>query len=542
MIALSRPTVLCVRPRLDPRTPPFIFGLMNEWLEALALHCAVSVVEEDFDFLRLCDQVRPDFVLFEDLTPYRPVPLRIANGRAHPRLPRVAIAWGDPHDIDRSLLWRVFDEYGVEALFGYGHGHAQHMPELAPHVYSTNLFVDAAVFRDYGLPKIIPISAFGRLQRPGFYAWRNQTVLELQQHIPTFVYSHPGYGSEPSHAFSAVGEHYARLLNQSHFSLADTTRLHWVVRKHLEIPAAGSVLVSPDTPPVGDYGFVDMENCILGSGEALRAKIDAVSRDPSRYEQIRAAGHALVHARFTREAWRTIPDWFECRRACPPGNIVQQVGQFGPFRLAPEGSPRLVGRAIPDNEITSILRAARDAILGDAPLEAAEAGLRQAIGWIGHLMEPWLLLGVVALLRGAPDQALHCLARPAAIQEGRHRSCGLPAEQLVTYDPVELAWMMIAARLSGDEHLLAAIRTASGQTRHVALRRAAWLMNALDGDTAPPPLSLQHRLPTDRLSVHWLGQEEFPTWLALIRRALIANGRADAMPRRLRDAALGIAA
>jgi hypothetical protein len=522
MTTPARYRVLCVRPRFNRRAPPFIVPLMNEWVEALGLHCDLTIVERDFDYRDVCELAQPDFVVFEDLSPWRPYPLKISNIGAHAGVPRIAFAWADPHDIDRTLFWRLFDDYRVEALLGYAYEHVQQMPELAGCAYSTTLFVDPLVFRDYRLPKIIPISVFGGLRAPEFYPWRVETALKLQRHFPTLVYTHPGNNAVAAHAFTAIGEDYARLLNQSHFSLADTTRLQYVVRKHLEIPAAGSVLVSPDVPPVADYGFVDLENCILGSGDVLRDKIDAVSRDPERYERIRRAGFDLVQTRYTRAGWRTLPDWFACRSTCGPGETVQQVGQFGPFRRVAAGSPRIVGCPVPDNDVTARLGVARSVILGGGSLDAAEAALAQTVGWIPYLVEPCLLSGVIALLRGKPDEAIACFFRPAGVQQGRHANYRLEGEPNVAFDPVEIAWVMLAAHLAANTELLASVRNVAADMRHLALRRMAWL---LEGAPAPRPQGLDERAATDRFSVHWLGQEDFPAWCDLIRRVLAANGR-----------------
>lgn len=515
-----RRRVLCVRPQFNPRTPPFLVGLMNEWVEALGLHADLFIVEKDFDYGQICDLVEPDYVVFEDLTLCRPCPLRISNIGAHSSVPRIGFAWGDPHDIDRMMFWQLFDQYRMEAFISYAYEHPQHMPELRGFAYSTHLFFDPAVFRDYGLEKTIPVSVFGGLRAPRFYHWRLQTTQDLIYHFPTFVYAHPGDHRRPAHPYPVHGEAYARLLNQSHFSLADTTRLDYVVRKHLEIPATGAVLVSPDTPPVADYGFVDMENCVLGSGCELRDKIRSVADDPVLYERIRQAGMAHVHGRFTRAAWRTLPEWFECRRLQGPGTVVQQVGQFGPFRLVPAGEPRIVSCEIPENDVTRLYTEVRSILLEGGSLDAAEAALAQARAWISYLIEPSVLGAVVALLRGDPHRALNELMRPRNLILGRRENCGLDGEPVVAFDPVEVAWVMVTAWIAGNADLVTTTRNLAATMQHLALRRALWL---LDGAHEPPCSGLHQRLSGDRFSVNWLGQEALAQWCALLRRVLEAN-------------------
>jgi hypothetical protein len=508
-----RRRALCVRPRLGSVDPPaFIARLQDEWIVALATHCNVTVVEEDFDFI------------FEGPGLVRSYPLRIANLSAHAALPRAVFINEDPFCTSRPLLFRMIEDYGVTTLFGNSYLHMQQIPELAGRVYALPHMTDGSIHRDYGLAKIIPVSVFGGMTAQKFYAWRAAIVPQLLPRIPTFVYAHPGYDTQAQHGFAVHGEAYARLLNQSHFSLADTTRCAYVVRKHLEIPASASVLVSPDTAPLADYGFIDMQNCVLGEGQVLLDKITTVANDPQLYQRIRQAGHDLVHARYTHHSWRYLVDWYECCRARRPGEDVVQQGLFGPFHAVAAPAGMAVRECpIPDNELTAVLRAARMAIYAGAGLDAAELALRDAAGW--HLVaEPRLLLGVIALLRGRPASARDYFLQPAAQQDWRHGVHGFAPEIRIVFDPVELAWLLLVAWLMHDAVLVKLVDVQGHGVRHLALRRMRWLVAKLEGaaqvDTDEPTV----RLPGDRTSVHWLGQEDPATWRDLLSRILAANG------------------
>lgn len=522
-----RRRVLCVRPRGNPTTPAFMLGITSEWLDALRLHCEVIVMERDFDLAETCDQVRPDLLLFECTHPERPSPITITNARAHPHLPRAALMMSDPHDSMRPLTYQFFEAYGVETVFTFSTTHRQQMPELA-HVdcFSLSLFVDREVFHDYGLQKIIPVSIFGGHLMPKFYPWRAAITPQIQQRLPTLIYTHPGYGANPSHAFPVQDEAYARLLNQSFFSLADTTCLDYVVRKHLEIPAAGAVLVSPDTRSLAEYGFVDMQNCILGSGDEVFAKLDAVSRDRSLYQSIQRAGYDLVQARYTRQAWRWIPEWLECRLQCRPGQVVRQQGLLGPFVLQAEhpATASIANHVDWDTPLANVLRAARSVIMAGGPLEVAEAGLHEVASWVGHMAEPWVLLGIAALLRGNPGQARQFFLKPVEMQQARHSYHQIEPQFLVRLDPVEMAWLLLTASLTDDTALVQMIAPHLQGTRHLSLRRMLWLLEGGDMATARGR-DLDARLPDDRLSIHWSGQEDFGAWRDLMRRIFIANGK-----------------
>ncbi len=539
--SLTRKRVLCVRPRANTHAAPFLAATKSEWIGALSLHCSVHVIEEDFDFRAVCDSVQPDFVIFEMVSWPRPEPLVITSGDAHPHIPRALILNCDPHEPMRPLLYQMLDRYGVTAIFGFGLHHHQQMPELA-HVncYSVPIFFDRTVFRDYGLDKSIPVSVFGGHMAPSFYPWRAQVVAEIQHVFPTLVYPHPGYRTDQARPFAAYGIAYARLLNQSQFSIADTTRLDYVVRKHLEIPASGSILIAPDSPALKDYGFVDMANCILGSSAELYDKIDAVSRDPEMRDTIRRNGHDLVHARYGRDAWTCILDWFEASSACRSGQAVRQQSAMGPFRAVPTSLSRpAIDAMIRDSPLSIVLRQARHAILTGRGLDLAHTALRDVSTWSGNIDEPIFLMGIIALLRAQPLEAAVLIAQRAEDL----RKLDLILARL---DPCEIAWLLLIATLLGHEPLAEAMLEQAKDTRHLALRRVIWL---LDPDFARD-IELDRRLPGDCLSVHWLGQESFGDWRDLVERVLVANGevsmnailqrriieRDDALPQELRRA------
>lgn len=514
---------LLIRYRIKKAGPGYHVEIEDEFLNSLRLHCDVIVVEQDFDFAELCDQVEPDFVILDSPRYRRPEPVRIANWSAHRHIPRVAFHAQDPHDTARPTFFRQLDELGIEQVFCLMTAQIEHAPELEGRAFTLGLCFDDAVFKEYGEEKIIPISVFGGTMAPEFYAWRAEQMGGLTENFPTLIYTHPGYGPTPApHRFPISGEAYARMINRSHFSLADTTRLHYAVRKHLEIAAAGAVLISPDVPGVAHYGFRDMENCILGSGRTLLEKIAAAATEPALYEKLRANGQKLVHSRFRRQDWRGIVDWYECFRSLRPGEMVQQQGVFGPYRAVPAISGRAALNAeTGHNEFTLGLQTARQAILYGGDLESAAQKLRPLTEWVRHMTEAHFLLGIVALLQGQPEQAQTLLKHPHEIRLWRQ-------DGVTTFDPVEVAWLWLTGLLTGNEELARQMEHEAKSMDHLALRRVRWLAATgllSDPAGAPPDDSLFERQKTDRLSVHWIGQEEFGDWFALIQRVLDACGR-----------------
>lgn len=533
-----RRRVLCVRPTPNPNAAPLLRKISDEWVHALALHCDVETIEHDFDFKEVCGRLKPDFVVFDAVHWVRPQRLNITNIDAYAEIPRVLYLNCDPHDPMRPLLFGMLDAYRIEAIF-CGIEHLQHTPELERFpCYLLPLFVDSKIFKDHAVEKTIPIAIFSGHLFPAFYPWRAKITQEIQHFLPTLIYTHPGYQSGTPVPFEVRDEKYARLISQSYFSIADTTRLDYVVRKHLEIPAAGAILVAPDSEVVKRYGFVDLQNCILGTGDELYTKIVAVSSKPDVYNRIKNNGYRLIQDNFTRKQWTYLLDWYECRLVRKSGEVTQQTRQFGKFRNVPakSGTPAIENFSLHDNPMSAILRDARDAILIGDDLVETQAALNDASQWIGHIAEPPFMLGILAMLQGQLEDAIVLFTR-------RGNAQGRLDPNMGRLDPCEIAWLLLLSALLNDADLREMMMRQAETVPHVSIRRAMWLMSGPVQCIDFKAAGLEGPMPGDCLSIHWFGQEDFPQWLALMERVLDGCGLSDqaAMIRVLADGLSGIA-
>lgn len=514
----SRYRALFIGHKTGKPTAAFQSALEDEWADTLALHCDLHVVNEDFDYGEVCDRVNPDFVVVRNPGGYRANPVCIANMNSRPEIPKIGLYVEDPHDTARVSFLRLLDQMKVERFFIPGPATIRQSPELAQRAFTMGMFIDDAIFREYGLEKLIPVSVFGGASVPKFYAWRAETAQKIADHFPTLLYTHPGYSNPvPPHHFPVMGADYARMLNRSRFSLADPTREAYVVRKHLEIPAAGAILVAPDFPELAFYGFRDMQNCVLGSGTRLFNKIATVASNPALYETIRVSGQKLVHARHTRNKWRWIVDWYECHRSLKPGESVQQQGVLGPFRAVSTGASALAADILGDSEFCAAMRSAVDLIIKGGSPEVAETTLKTVVNWLGHLHEPFVPLGIIALLRGQRAKAKEMFLTPFTIRERR--------EGVTCFDPEELAWLWITGELMTDDSLLSMVKAQAHGVAHLSLRRMAAACTARTPEDGPLKITpeLLNRQSGDRLSIHWTGQLEWTDWLNLITRIIAAN-------------------
>ena len=524
-MTVPRPKILCIRPRPNPDCATVLHGVVDEWVATLALHAEVETIDHDFDLAEVAARVQPDLLLFDSIHWGRPHRLAIAHADACPEVPRALFLNSDPHDPMRPLTMAMVGAYGIDTIFCMGTEDLAQMNELRwATCFILPKFVDAAVFRDHGGERPIPVTIISGHLFPAFYPWRAQVTEEIQRVIPTLVYPHPGYAKGAHNPFEIRDEAYARMLSRSQFCITDTTRLDYVVRKHVEIPAAGSVLVSPPSQALADYGFVDMENCILGAaGPELYSRIVRVASDPQLYERIRASGHRLVHERYTRAQWTHILDWLACRQALKPGESVQQQGVFGRFAAVPAGAGAVsvAGLEVHDNPMAERLRAARVALLHDGDLIAAANGLRECMGWVGHVAEPWFMMGVIAMAVGNHADAAEWLGQRARVQGGQGAGLGL-------FDPCEIAWLLLLAYCTDDEALFRQMAEAANATSHLSIRRMAWLIDGAPEVADLAEAGLAHPLPGDAPSIHWLGDEDLDDWFSLMQRVLARMPAAEA--------------
>jgi hypothetical protein len=509
----SRRRILCIRPRPQAAaTDP----IACDWTVGLARHAEVTTVEGDADLAALCADAQPDLIVLESCSRLRPWLPSIREPRACPEIPRALFVTGEPYEPLRGLSMRLAGDLGVEAVFVPGEAYRQAMPELGfLRCYLAPLTVDASLYCDRGADKVIPVTVLDSDVEPGLNGWRTELLAGVRTTLPSLAYPQ-GSIEAGRRDFPLEPEQHATLFAQSWFCAVDTTCFDRVAPDHLAA-AAGAVLIAPPSDALAAYGFVDRENCLLGSARDLVQRIDAVSRDPATYERIRKAGAALVAGRHAGTAPPVLLDWFECRQRLRPGQIVQQVDRYGPFRAVTPtfSTPSVLAAPVRDSVMVQVLRRARTAILSGEALMGALAAIDEAARASAPAAEPLFLFSLFALLNGKAVEAAMGIG-------ARAETLGAQDDRLAAFDPVEAAWLMLIGRLLGHAPLEAAMREQASVMRHLSLRRMIWLLDAVETDIAIDE-TLLARQPDDIVSVHWLGQEDFTQWADLIRRVLMAN-------------------
>ncbi len=504
--AEHRPALLLIR-------HPLVRNRLQEvwedaYLQAFRHNFVLTVVEQDCDLAELCQLYRPDLIAFRGAysAPHRRI--TVTGIDACPEILRVGLYFGDGFCTTRAAFFHDMEQWRVEVFFTQTFYLREHMPEAADRLFVLPQTFDPTIFKDYGEAKVIPFIVFGELSP--WRRWRMQTALALIGKYPTLLVPHPGYGTAAGNFFSLVGEDYARALNRALFSICDGSIFDCVLRKHVEIPASGAILISQPIAGLAEYGFVDMENCIIGEGDALFAKIDAVIADPDRLQSIARAGFALAQSRHAAPHADQLYRWFRLRRDLNPGQTIVQHGTFGRFEAVTDGRQgALCPFAPPINELARAITAAeQDYRQGDMP--AAFAKVKEVLEAKNEFAPARLLLVRILLKSGFADQAVDNSLFLFSLAQQIY---GAPEP-----DPVEWAWYVIALACRGelDRARLELARYPS--QRHAELRRTAWLIDRLGGGTAALPDG--RLLPTDRPSIAVQHIADFAVWLDDAREML----------------------
>ena len=97
-----------------------------------------------------------------------------------------------------------------------------------------------------------------------------------------------------------------------------------VVRKHFEIPAARSCLVTEQTPSIEAAGFEDGVNCVFATRSDVVERVSELLSDSSLLAAITDAGHELVQSRHRMIHRSQIHDWYVLNRSRGPNETIVQ--------------------------------------------------------------------------------------------------------------------------------------------------------------------------------------------------------------------------
>lgn len=184
---LIKPRLLFFRKHGD--LPRFIHSQLQQHIRCLATFFDVRLVSEEGDYKKICDSFRPDLTLVESGA-YGSPP-NITNKLAYPEVPKLGLLNADAYCSTRSIFLSNMERWGIETYFTISVSMPEYMPVAADQLFIWPNFVDPEIYRDYGLPKTIPVLTIG--SQAMHYPWRNRINRIVAQHYPSLICPHFGW-------------------------------------------------------------------------------------------------------------------------------------------------------------------------------------------------------------------------------------------------------------------------------------------------------------------------------------------------------------
>ena len=519
MEQVEKPRLLFFR-TVDEHLPKFIRSHLDQHTKCLSMSFSVTVISGDCDYQAVCDQHKPDLCLFESGVYCRPS--RIANTSAHAEIPKLGFLNADAYCRSRSVFLSDMERFGVETFFTISVSMADYMPTAAGELFVWPNFVDQDIFRDFGEIKRVPALITG--SHAMHYPFRNCINSIIADNFPTLRYPHFGWFDAEGTSKMLHDEQYARLINSVYLVATCGTIANEAVRKHFEIPACRTCLVTEQTPALDAAGFVDMQNCVFVTREDVLDKINYLLENHDVLEKITRAGHFLVHSRHTIRHRHQIWQWFQLQRTLRPGQKIVQADPFGPLAVGEAGS--MTRRSVWDSHSLdrAILRKG-DTEFYRGNYSEAERCYISCLNY--HFMpEPCLGLTLCNLHKGDADAAAGWIAQ------------SIPTDLSLQPDPVEWAWYTLSILCAGRLGEAMILANQFPQLHHIELDRCRSAIAALAGDVHRIADADHELHPISRLSIHMRKRSDMTSWIEELCFMLRACEQVEFAERLLRAAAL----
>lgn len=519
-MTVAKPRLIFFQFRYSPKLPEFLLIHKREHAACLSQFFEVIVVDNDCDYQQVCETYEPDLVLFESGVPNpacrRP---RIRNTHTHASIPKLGFLHADGFCCAREGFLSDMDEWGIEWFVAIATSAPEHMPEIADRLFIWPNSVDPDIYRDYEQWKSIPVLFTGN--KNDIYPWRQRMIKIIPAHYPSMICPHPGYGTKRNVGHVPVGEAYARMLNAAWFVPACGTVAKEVVRKHFEIPACGSCLVTERSPALEAAGFVDMENCVFADEHNVIEKLSLLLADHERLRDVIESGHKLVMARHTNKHRTQILQWYALQSKLTNNWKIVQPNPFGELALAQSASAPKRPYIVSGAHHLALLREGDNRVRAGDYSTAQELYLKSA-NYIPYMPEPKVRLAVCNLYLGNASKALSWIAQPLQFTLAQYEAA--------TPDPVEWAYFIVALLCLGD---VASATKSAGEferLRHPELDRVRRVLHLLGygaGDEVSKPL----RPGSSRSSIHQFPERHFKEWREQLTVMLTACGQGEIAER-----------
>jgi hypothetical protein len=499
MEAITKPKLVFFQWKSE-KAPDFLRLHLQQHIKCLSQYFEVVVINENCDYQQICDQYQPDLTLFESgINTRARQRLEIKNTRAYPEIPKLGLHNGDSWCEARAGFLSDMKNWGIETFFSISTTAAEHTPEISENLFVWPNFIDADLYRDYGYQKIIPVLFTG--SQMSLYPWRQKIYEIVSSQYPSLICPHHGYNKH-SRSRMIYGEQYSRTINASWFVPTCGTVAKEIVRKHFEIPAARSCLITEKTPILEAAGFIDMENCVFAEGSEILDKLDYLFQNLDELEKIINAGYQLVHSSHTLKQRNQIFQWFSLYRNLELNQKIVQTGPFEPL-IVVEKLSGIKNSHITCHGLDLVLLAQGNEKLWAGKYDEAEVFYLKCHNYIKWMPEPKLRLALCNLYKGNPENALYWIAQPIKYT--------LEEYQAIEPDPVEWAYLIISLLCHGK--LDEAIKRVNQYPclNHPELERTRLVINILTHKE--DNYGLHHEKSQYHYSVHQMPNRDLNNWV-----------------------------
>jgi tetratricopeptide (TPR) repeat protein len=511
-----KPKLVFFQNRYDGNIPEFLLIHIRDHVRCLAESFDVTVINRDCDYGQVCDAYQPDLALFESAEYHKCPKPKIANTHSNPQIPKLGLLNADAFSGSRAGLLSAMAHWGVETFFSISVTAAEHMPEIAENLFVWPNFIDPDVHRDYGEWKNIPVLLTGNTSP--LYPWRRLVSKRIADYFPSLVCPHPGYRKTANPVKTLVGTDYARTINASVFVPSCGTVAKEIVRKHFEIPACKSCLVTEKSPALAAAGFIDMHNCIFADEHDILDKLEYLFQNPEQLEAITHAGHQLVHARHTLKHRNEIRQWFDLHKHLGNNQKIVQTSPFGELASvakATDQNPLIIrGNGL---HLAHLQVGNQHCLNGN--FDAAEQCYLKCLNYLVGMPEAKLGLTLCNLYKGNAKAALSWIEQPI------HHI--LEEYQALDPEPIEWAYYVITLLCLGKLHDASQLAEQFPWLYHPELERVRWVIKALQHNgllTFPLP---QPENKSQRRTIHSLPKRDFIDWLEQLGIMLRACGQCE---------------
>ena len=480
--------------------PDFLRAHLQLHVKCLEENFEVNLVNYDCDYQEICDKFQPDLALFE--SGYKTSiskKIQIANTNSNFHIPKIGLHNGDPWCDCRIGFISDMAHWGIETFFTISTTTAEHTPEIADNLFVWANCIDTEVFKDYGQHKIVPLLFTGNTS--AVYPWRNITQKIVANKFPSLSFPHLGYES-----YSPImihGEQYARTINGSYMVPACGTIAKEIIRKHFEIPACKSCLITEESPALKAAGFVDMLNCVFTDEHNVLEKINYLFNNREELAEITQRGYELVQNHHTYKHRDQIYQWFILNQKITSGDRIVQSSPFEPLKIVRKTSG-LKSNHIRGGGLHLQLIREGDEKLSKQSFEEAENSYLKCLDYISWMPEPKLKLGICSLYKGDAKKAMDWILTPIQINFSMYKA--------FTPEPVEWAYLIRCLLCQGK--LTTAVLRANqyNNMNHPELARISWAVNALTARQSPQQFR-ETSLTNAMTTVHSISKKPFDQWL-----------------------------